>query len=503
MSRSSSPGTGPESRGARARRGRDPLKVGALALVVIGLLVYFGFTKHIPFTHGFRFRAVFSSAVDLKPGSPVRIAGVNVGKVDSISHLGQTDVSVVNLEINNNGLPLHTDSTLKIRPKLFLEGNFFVDLKPGSPSAPVLSAGATIPITQTADPVQLDQILTSLQSDTRSDLQSLLAGYGQALSVPPTAAQDRTQDPSVRGFTGAEALNQVARFSGDAFQSTALVNQALLGTEPHDLSKLIAGLGSVTSALDSNEGALEGLVSNLDTTLAAFASQSSNLQQTIALLPGTLQAADNAFVDLNAAFPPTRTFAEELIPGVKETPATIDAAFPWIAQARGLLSARELGGLTQQLRATVPSLGSVTDQTIKTLPQADLLAKCVTNVILPAGNTKLSDGALSTGKENYKEFWYSMVGLSGESQNFDGNGTYVRFGLGGGVQTISTGPSALEGQSLFGNVGAGPLGDSPAYPGVRPPYKPTVPCYTQPLPDFNGPASRGSAPRVVGPASAP
>jgi hypothetical protein len=39
-----------------------------------------------------------------------------------------------------------------------------------------------------------------------------------------------------------------------------------------------------------------------------------------------------------------------------------------------------------------------------------------------------------------------------------------------------------------------PLGNRPAYPGKRPPYKPDVPCYTNKLPDLNGPASAKSDP---------
>src|SRR3712207_8711478 len=49
--------------------------------------------------------------------------------------------------------------------------------------------------------------------------------------------------------------------------------------------------------------------------------------------------------------------------------------------------------------------------------------------------------SIETGVENYKEFWYTMVGLAGESQNFDGNGQYVRFQPGGGTQTLSSGRS--------------------------------------------------------------
>ncbi|MBJ7347458.1 MAG: hypothetical protein JHC87_02675, partial [Thermoleophilaceae bacterium] len=53
----------------------------------------------------------------------------------------------------------------------FLEGNFFVDLEPGSPSSPVLESGDSLPASQTAGPVQFDQLLTSFNYDTRRGLQ--------------------------------------------------------------------------------------------------------------------------------------------------------------------------------------------------------------------------------------------------------------------------------------------------------------------------------------------
>ena len=90
---------------------------------------------------------------------------------------------MVVLQIDDKGLPMHTDATAKIRPRIFLEGNFFVDLKPGSPAAPELDDGGTLKVTQTATPVQLDEVLTSLQSDARQDLKDLLDGLAVALDL--------------------------------------------------------------------------------------------------------------------------------------------------------------------------------------------------------------------------------------------------------------------------------------------------------------------------------
>jgi len=125
------------------------------------------------------------------------------------------------------------------------------------------------------------------------------------------------------------------------------------------------------------------------------------------------------------------------------------------------------------------------------VPQLDLVNRCLTNVVLPTGDIHINDGALTSGVENYKEFWYTMVGLAGEGQNFDANGMYVRFQPGGGNQTVSTGNIAgVPNTQLFGNAVSAPIGTRPAFPGHRPPYVSTVPCYTQHLPDLNA-ASTG------------
>jgi phospholipid/cholesterol/gamma-HCH transport system substrate-binding protein len=472
------------------RSGASAFKVGALVLLVAMTATYFGFTKHVPFTHDFRVKAVFPSANSIRKNSPVRIAGVNVGKVKKIERQDGTDAAVVTMEIANKGLPIHKDATVKIRPRIFLEGNFFVDMQPGTPGAPTLGDGDTLPISQASTPVQLDQVLTALQQDTRQQLQSLLDNYGKALTAKPTPEQDAQQDPSVRGLTAAQAINKSYRYGGPAFKNTAIVNDAFLGSEQHDLSQLIDGLNNVTKGLDRNEGALKDLITNFNTTMASFASHDGDLRQTIHLLAPTLDNAGKALTSLNASFPNTRAFAREILPGVRETPATINASFPWIAQTRKLLGKPELRGLVQELSPATADLARLTDRTLTLLPQADLVAKCATKVILPTGDIKIADGPLTSDAENYKEFWYAMVGLAGEGQNFDGNGMYVRFQPGGGDQTISTGKiGPLTGDTLFANAVAKPLGTRPKFTGRRTPYKPDVPCYTNKIPDLNGAAT--------------
>jgi hypothetical protein len=177
---------------------------------------------------------------------------------------------------------------------------------------------------------------------------------------------------------------------------------------------------------------------------------------------------------------------------VRETPATIKAAFPWMAQMRKLVSPAELGGVVRELSPATAELAKLTDRSITLLPKTDLTSKCVSRVIIPTGNIPIRD-EFATGVENYKEFMWGLVGLAGEGQNFDGNGMYVRFQTGGGSQQISLGDASSNSGQLFGNLVAAPLGNRPFDPRKRSPYRPDVPCYTQQIPDLNGPASAKSA----------
>jgi phospholipid/cholesterol/gamma-HCH transport system substrate-binding protein len=468
-------------------RGLSPFAAGGIGLAVVVAVVYLAFAQNVPFVGGgYELKAVFENAASVQPRSPVRIAGVQVGEVKGVEPVGDgdADTAVVTMEIDDVGLPIHEDAELKVRPRIFLEGNFFVELRPGSPSARELDSGATVPVAQTSSPVQIDQVLTTLQSDPRADLQTVVQELGGALNGEPDAAEDADQDRDVHGETAAESLNDATRDAPAAFRGTALVNDALLGTELHDLSRLIAGGGRVSAALASRERTLQELITSFNRTTQALASEDDALRRTVALLPRVLDRANPALDSLNAAFPSTRAFAREVLPGVRETPATIDASFPWIAQTRRLVSPAELQGLVNDLRPSVGDLSRVVDDSVELLPQIDLVDRCLLDVVLPTGDVRIDDGPLSTGVENYKEFWQALVGLAGESANFDGNGQYTRFQPGGGAQTVSTGDLPLTGP-LFGNTTAAPLGTRPAFPGRKPPYNREAACHTNTPPDLN------------------
>ncbi len=456
------------------KRSLSPFKAGAIGIVLIIVFSYAAYTKFAnPFASKFTIHAIFSNANGLKPQSFVRIAGINVGTVSQVSTVkgckastaqSSCQASDVTMTIDPSGLPLHNDATFSIRPRIFLEGNFFVDLSPGSPSAPVVKNGHTFPINQGTEPVQFDQVLTSLQSNTRANLQTLLKEYGHAV---------KKAGPS---------YNASIQYWLPAYEYSAIVAHDALGIQPHDLSNYIDKAGTVAAAVDAHPDNLKSLITDFNTTANAFARQNVNLENTVAELPRTLAAAIPAFNSLNRAFPPLRTLARTLIPGVKSTGPMVDASLPFITQLRLLVQPSELRGLTADLRVTVPALAHLTKATIPLMRNGVRpVSSCVVNNIYPWSQLTLHDPNFNAKNgfpphKVYVEAVDFLPGLAGESRVFDANGPYIRILGNGGTFTYSLQPG-LFGQALTKIVGVQP-GLPPG--GHRPPLQPNTPCETQP-----------------------
>jgi phospholipid/cholesterol/gamma-HCH transport system substrate-binding protein len=478
-------------REGRRRSRFTPFQAGAIALVLIVMATYFAFAKELPFSKpDFELKAVFERTTEIGARSPVRIAGVQVGQVSKVERASAgSEAALVTMEIDKEALPIHEDAELKIRPRIFLEGNFFVDVRPGTPGAGELRSGEVIPASQTAAPVQLERVLGTLRTDTRTELQRFLRGYGDAIGGEPAPGEDADQDPATRGETAGESLNDTLEHSAEGLRGSASVSDALRGLAPRDLSRMIAGQQRVSQALVSREQQLQDLITNFNVTMAALAGEQDGVRGTVRGLRSLLERANPALDELNEAFPPTRAFAREIIPGVRETAATIDAAFPWIAQTRRLMSPAELQGLVADLSPATRDLARTTDGTLELLPQTDAFNRCLLEVVLPTGDVVIQDPPLTTGVPNYREFFMALVGLASESQNFDGNSSYVRFQPGGGAYRVQMNRGA---QTLFGNATRPPLGTRPAYPGRRPPYRRDFACHRNTPPDLNSARTGGT-----------
>jgi phospholipid/cholesterol/gamma-HCH transport system substrate-binding protein len=458
--------------------GMSPFKLGLIMLAVIAVVVFFAFTKANPFSHPYKLTAVFRSANNVQPNSPVRIAGVNVGKVKSVSALpsGQ-GAAKVTMEIGNQGLPIHKDATLKIRPRIFLEGNEFVDLQPGSPDSPVIKKGSNfvIPVQQTATPVQFDQVLTSLQQDTRKNLQDFLKEYAAGLADG-----------------GAQGYNQAVKAMPDAYRYGSLANEATLGTQPHDLSTVERGQGKVFRALDVHEQDLKDLITNFNVTAAAFAREDVPLQQTIPALDRVLTVGTPALRTLNGALPSLRSFARTALPAAKSSGPTIDASMPFVTQARKLVSQAELKGLTHDLMVTIPPLAKLNHDSIPLLEETRQLSACQNQVLLPFATSKIPDPDFPQNSDQfYKQAPRALVGLSGESRITDPNSGMFHVEVGAGPLTVAQSDGA--GEQIFGQSAYPIEATRPAKPDSRPVDRPNVPCETQQPPDLNAPTQKASS----------
>jgi virulence factor Mce-like protein len=466
--------------------GISPFKAGLLAVVIIGVFSFFGFSRYNPFAHPYKLHATFQSANNLQPKSPVRIAGVDVGKVTEVEPIKGSGSGAANvtMEIMKKGLPIHQDAELKIRPRIFLEGNFFVDLQPGTPDAPKMKDGGDIPIQQTATPVQFGQLLTALQADTRKSLQTLLQEYAE----------------KGLGHGGAEAYNKMLDSAPGAFRYASIANQASLGTEPHDLSHLLRGQQRLFKALSTNPEVLKSLIVNLNTTVAAFAREDVALAATVPALRDLLKVGRPALVSLNNTLPSLRAFARDALPGTKSSGPTLDASLPFITQARLLVRKQELRGLAHDLKFAIPDLARVNHATIPLLQQQRALSACQNNVLNPFSTTpipdpdfanKPNDGG-STGQPFKKEAPRGLVGLAGESRIGDSNSPtfHVQFGSGPANVLLRS-----EGETFLAQNGFQAEGTRPVKPNSRPVFRPNVPCETQQPPDLH--AAGGSPDETV------
>jgi hypothetical protein len=345
--------------------------------------------------------------------------------------------------------------------------------------------------------VQLDQLLTALQTDDREALQDLLNGLGDGLSGKPTAADDRDQDPDVRGETAAQSLNDSLNHAPASLRGSARVNRALLGTEPRDLSKLIAGLDKVTTALSTNEEQLKSFITNFNRFFSSFAAEEQNLNEAIRLLAPTVEHARDSLTSLDAALPELAGFARDITPGVQETQRTIRAVTPWLGQAERLFSRSELGGLLASLRPATASLARAAADSRGFLTETNLTSRCFNEVILPAGDTVIEEGPFTTGASAFKEFWYVMTAFASEAQGFDGNGSYVNTATAGGDNLIRTGKLANRPKNrdiLYAHGLTRPLGTRPDRPARKPKYEPDRACHRNSVPNLNGPAATPGPP---------
>jgi ABC-type transporter Mla subunit MlaD len=197
----------PRKKPVGRKKGMPALAIAAIVIIVPLLVTYYAFERHFPFLNSqYTDYAIVPNSVNVRSGSPVRIAGIDVGEVTGVS--AARHGTKVAFALDSTALPLHTDATVTIRDRLFLEGGYYLALEPGSPNAPVAPQGFTIQRQDTQTPVQFFQVLSTFDLAARANLEQLLNTANAAFSQLPGLPITDSGDPGIDSNPEGHLLDQ-------------------------------------------------------------------------------------------------------------------------------------------------------------------------------------------------------------------------------------------------------------------------------------------------------
>jgi phospholipid/cholesterol/gamma-HCH transport system substrate-binding protein len=337
-----------------------PIALLAAAAAVLVLVLSSGRSQYT-------LTAEFPDVQGLVSGANVRLAGVNVGSVGRI-WLGPDGRPRAQLNVSD-GVTMRATGTAAVRV-LSLSGEFnrYVSIEQGS-GAP-LAAGSLIPLVRTSSPVDVDQALGTFTPATRVDLSRALRGLASTVSGegPSIAATLRTTQAALT-----EVGDTAAQVQGESQQLTQLLRSA---------DRLSSTLAARTPQLDA---AVENGASLLH-TLAAHASEIST---SVAGLPQSLHATDQALDDTRALAAPATHLLTEAGSAIAELPATateldnaLHAAAPALVRAASVAAVapaaasaftpvlQAAGPLLKVMTPVLRALGPMLDQARVRFPDA-------------------------------------------------------------------------------------------------------------------------------------
>jgi virulence factor Mce-like protein len=283
--------------------GRLLVMVG-FALSCFGLLLFLwlAFGGPIPFQpKGYQFKIEFPNATQLAQEADVRISGVSVGKVKSITPKnGETEATI---QLEPKFAPVPKDAKAILRQKTLL-GETYVELTPGHPGSPKVPEGGTLAVTQVAPSVQLDEIFRTFDPRTRAAFQVWM--------------QDQAVAITGRGTDISNALGNLPGFETDT--NTLL---QILNTQQGAVQRLAADTGVVFDALTERDGQLASLITNSNKVFQTTAQRNNELQQLFVVLPTFERQSQITLERLNQFAHFTNPLINELRPAAQEISPTL------------------------------------------------------------------------------------------------------------------------------------------------------------------------------------
>jgi phospholipid/cholesterol/gamma-HCH transport system substrate-binding protein len=336
-----------------------------VALIVGGFILghqRFYLPKWVPVvgTEFVTYKADFTTAQSLTPGQgqTVDVAGVPVGEISNVSL--KDGRAVVTMKIRKKYAHIYRDATALLRPKTGLN-DMIIELTPGSKKAGELNHSRdVIPITQTLANVNTDEFLAALDGDTRSYLQLLVAGGGQALG-----GNGKNLSATFRRF---EPTNR------DILKITKA-----LSVRRDNIARSIHNFKELTAAVGTKDRQLTSLIGASNAVFSSFARQDANLRKTLQLLPSTLKTTDVAVTKaekLGRTLGPT---LGKLRPGARALGPSLRQSRPFFAQTTPVIQkqlrpfARDALPTVEILRPAARDLAALTPHFTSVLRTANYL----------------------------------------------------------------------------------------------------------------------------------
>jgi phospholipid/cholesterol/gamma-HCH transport system substrate-binding protein len=340
----------------------DFAAIAVLIVAAFGVTLYI--LEHQPsFVFGqsyYTVKAPFATAaaVTAGQGQAVTIAGVQVGQVGGVSL--QDGRAVVTMNIYKKYAPIYHDATVLLRPRTPLK-DMYLALDPGSKAAGALPAGGELSAANTDPDVDVSEILSSLDSDTRNYLLLLLAGGAQTFH-DPGAGGAAPSPAAVSGLRG--TLKRFEPLNRDTESFTTLLAQ-----RQSNLRRSIHNLNLVANALGGVEGQLASLIQTSDTNFRAIADNDTQLEQTLQLFPGTLQQTQQTLGKVKAFSNASAVTLHLLVPFARNLGPALRASRPLFHDTTPVIAnqlrpfsvavqplARSLASGAAKLKVTIPSL---------------------------------------------------------------------------------------------------------------------------------------------------
>ena len=215
-------------------RERNPVTVGAISLAVIAAMVLMAFrAEDLPLIGGGdTYYAAFSEAGGLKANDEVRVAGVRVGKVESVDLEGSHVKVAFRVQ---NGVDFGPETRAEIKVKTLL-GAMYLALDPAGKGQ--MSQDSEIPVDRTSSPYDVVDAFTGLaRTSERIDSARLAKSLDTMAALMHNTPQDF--QGALRGMS-ALSENIAAR---DKQLNTLLVNMrkvsGVLADRNGDLIKLM------------------------------------------------------------------------------------------------------------------------------------------------------------------------------------------------------------------------------------------------------------------------